>query len=213
MPPSRSDTYLRTITTGMDFALRKKISFAMLKSKKSTRCCPARARVVASSHTSVNIVEPKKRSISDATVASARIVARITQTSGRNLSETHYSMCHTDMRCSRFLLLCGSLWGEIVFYKRFWWTRQLQLSTTQFPTSTETEDWLPALSLCCIPFPSLWASIHISIYSWPKGNSTNAAGSFTKKSALSRLCEKHGNIRYLPSSKRHFQRIGYSQCS
>jgi hypothetical protein len=25
-----------------------------------------------------------------------------------------------------------------------------------------------------------------------------------KKSSLSRLCEKHGNIRYLPSSKRHF---------
>jgi hypothetical protein len=48
----------------------------MSKSKKSTRCCPARKRVVASSHTSVNPVESKKQSILDAIVASARIVAR-----------------------------------------------------------------------------------------------------------------------------------------
>ena len=101
--------YSRTITTGRDFVSRKKITSAMSKSKKSTRCCPARTRVAASSHTSVNHVEPKKQSTLDATVASARIVARITQINGRNLSKMHYSMCLTDMRCSRFQMLCGPL--------------------------------------------------------------------------------------------------------
>ena len=101
--------YSRTISTGRDFVSRKKITSAMSKSKKSTRCCPVRTRVVASSHTSVNPVEPKKQSTLDATVASARIVARITQISGRNLSKMHYSMCLTDMRYSRFPLLSGPL--------------------------------------------------------------------------------------------------------
>ena len=50
--------------------------------QKSTRCNPTRTRVAASSHTSVNHVEPKKQSTLDATVASARIVARITQING-----------------------------------------------------------------------------------------------------------------------------------
>ena len=109
MPLSRSNTYSRTISTGRHFTLRKKITSAMSKSKKSTRCCPARTRVAASSHTSVNPVEPKKQSTLDATVASARIVARITQINGRNLSKMHYSMCLTDMRCSRFQMLCGPL--------------------------------------------------------------------------------------------------------
>ena len=94
---------------GRDFVSREKITSAMSKSKKSTRCCPARTRVAASSHTSVNPVEPKKQSTLDATVASARIVARITQINGRNLSKMHYSMCHTDMRCSRFPMFCGPL--------------------------------------------------------------------------------------------------------
>jgi len=42
-----------------------------------------------------------KQSILDATVASARIVARITQTNGRNPSKKHYSMCPIDMRYSQ----------------------------------------------------------------------------------------------------------------
>ena len=101
--------YSRTISTGRDFVSRKKITSAMSKSKKSTRCCPARTRVAASSHTSVNPVGPQKQSTLDATVASAQIVARITQINGRNLSKMHYLMCLTDMRCSRFPLLCGPL--------------------------------------------------------------------------------------------------------
>jgi hypothetical protein len=42
-----------------------------------------------------------------------------------------------------------------------------------------------------------WASIHISMYSQLKDDSTHAADSYTKKSSLSKLCEEHGNIRYI----------------
>ena len=88
------------------------------------------------------LVKSQKQSISDATVASARIVARITQTSGRNPSKTHYSMCHIGMPYSQSRMLCGPLWGDVVFCKRFWWMRQSQQSTTQFHTSTELIDHL-----------------------------------------------------------------------
>ncbi len=82
--------------TGMDFALREKITSAMSKSEKSTRCCPASMRVAASSHTSVNTVDPQKQSISDATVASARIVARITQTDkwAKSLGKALFNVPH-----------------------------------------------------------------------------------------------------------------------
>jgi len=89
--------YSRTISTGWDFVSRKKITSAMSKSKKSTRCCPAKTRVVASSHTSVNHVEPKKQSTLDAIVASARIVARITQINGLQFT----SPCTRDRRWIR----------------------------------------------------------------------------------------------------------------
>ncbi len=75
--------------------MRKKITSAILNSTKSTRCCLARTRVADSSHTCANIVKSRKLFISDAIVASARIVAKITPTNGQNLSETHYSMCLT----------------------------------------------------------------------------------------------------------------------
>ena len=72
MPLSRSNTHSRTISTGRHFALREKITSAMSKSTRSTRCCPARTRVVTSSLMSANTVGSQKRSHSGTRIVRAR---------------------------------------------------------------------------------------------------------------------------------------------
>ena len=63
---------------------------------------------MASSNTSVNHVEPKKQSTLDETVASARIVARITQINGLQFT----SPCTRDRRRIRLYITIIAVYSQ-----------------------------------------------------------------------------------------------------